>query len=148
MAFKIERRASWMLMYVCVCEKAYQFRDMNDHACCTLCICTFLIIFFFIIYWSIISSPSKLIISPYQNLWLKVFELCCITFLRMRSSTEIPRKILVNQFCVTDVSHSSPHVFFLHLFLKSSSLPNDIWVEWIVSLGWDIAWYDNLSHVL
>jgi hypothetical protein len=148
MAFKIERRASWMLMYVCVCEKAYQFRDMNDHACCTLCICTFLIIFF-IIYWSILSSPSKLIISPYQNLWLKVFELCCITFLRMRSSIELPRKnscqSVLRNWCATSIAPC----FFFHLWsLKSSSLPNDIWVEWIVSLGWDIAWYDNLSHVL
>ena len=136
------------IMNVDICLCMWEGIPIQGHErpCMLYAVYLHLIIFRHLLIYHI-SSPSKLIISPYQNLWLRVFELCCITFLRMRSSTEIPRKILVNQFCVTDVSHSSPHVFFLHLFLKSSSLPNDIWVEWIVSLGWDIVFYDNLSHV-
>lgn len=81
-----------MLMYLCVCEKAYRFRDMNAmHVVRYVSAIFFFYLFFSIIFWSTIRSPTKPIKNPYQILWLKVLSCVVLRFLRTRSSIEIPQ---------------------------------------------------------
>lgn len=108
-------------MYVCVCEKAYRLRAMKTHPLHVVrCVSALFII------WSIVSSPSN--ISPLsrpltEGLWAVLYYVSQDAVLH-----RFPTKIVVNQFCVTDVLYQT-------MFFYQSSAKVIEWVDELLVWG-------------
>lgn len=69
-----------MLMYLCVCEKAYRFRDMNAMHVVRYVSAIFFLLFIFFNHFLIYhKQPNKTYQKPLSNPLTEGFELCCIT---------------------------------------------------------------------